>query len=164
MKETLHLQTHTQRDDRIPTMAQEIAPFLEQFARNDDCWYASVRPDGRPHLAPIWFVWVENAVWMMTQGSSVRARNLAASDLACVSAPDTKSPFILEGKSEQASSVPDAVKQAFLEKYKWDLGTENPEYTFLIRFTPVKAMAWGTEGEGSYRWRYADQEWREIGK
>lgn len=145
-------------------MAQEIAPYLEQFSRNADCWYASVRPDGRPHIAPIWFVWVDNSVWMMTQASSVRARNLATGEHASVSAPDTKSPFIMEGKAERIVTPPDAVKQAFLEKYQWNLGQDDPEYAFLIRFTPVKVMAWNTEGGGSFRWRLVDQQWQESGR
>lgn len=145
-------------------MAEEIAPYLDTFSQYADCWYASVRPDGRPHIAPIWFVWVENAVWMMTTPKAVRAHNLATSDRASVAAPDTASPFILEGRSEQVVEPPEAVRQAFLAKYKWQIGIEEPEYVFLIRFSPEKALTWQTSGEGSHRWRYQNNQWHESDK
>jgi hypothetical protein len=145
-------------------MPNDITPYLETFSRNADCWYASVRPDGRPHIAPIWFVWVDNAAWLVTKASAVRAQNLAASDLASIAGPDTKSPFIMEGRSEHVAEVPEAVSDAFFEKYEWKLGTDDPEYTFVIRFAPVKVLAWDTSAEGSLRWRNHGGQWQESDK
>ena len=145
-------------------MPEDIAPYLATFALNADCWYASVRPDGRPHIAPIWFVWVDNAAWMMTTPKTVRARNLTTSDQASIAAPDTKSPLLMEGRSERVSEAPEAVRKAFLDKYEWKLGADDPEYSFLIRFVPNKAIAWTTSGSGMYRWYHHGGQWQESDK
>lgn len=142
-------------------MPEEISPYLSSFSLNADCWYASVRPDGRPHIAPIWFVWVDNAVWMMTTPKTVRARNLTTSENASVASPDTKNPFILEGRSERVVEPPEEVRKAFLEKYEWKLGADDPEYSFLIRFSPQKALAWSTSGSGMFRWQNIGGQWQE---
>ena len=98
---------------------------------------------------------------MMTTPNTVRARNLTAGDLASVASPDTKNPFILEGRSERVAEPPEAVRSAFLEKYEWKLGDDDPEYSFLIRFTPHKALAWSTSGSGMFRWQNIDGHWQE---
>ena len=43
-------------------------------ARN--VWLATVRSDGRPHVAPVWFVYVEDRIWIGTGLTSVRVRNI----------------------------------------------------------------------------------------
>jgi hypothetical protein len=48
----------------------------------------------------------------------------------------------MEGRSERVSEAPEAVRKAFLDKYEWKLGADDPEYSFLIRFVPNKAIAW----------------------
>ena len=53
-----------------------LSALLEKFAQADCCWFSSVRPDGRAHLAPIWHVWHAGSVYVVTRDQSVRARIL----------------------------------------------------------------------------------------
>ncbi|HLE28937.1 MAG TPA: pyridoxamine 5'-phosphate oxidase family protein, partial [Anaerolineales bacterium] len=39
-------------------------------------WVATVRPDGRPHLVPVWFVMDGGRWYICTAPDSVKARNL----------------------------------------------------------------------------------------
>ncbi len=41
-------------------------------------WFATTRPDGRPHAMPAWAVWLDAALYFEGSPMTRRARNLAA--------------------------------------------------------------------------------------
>ena len=45
---------------------------VERLERSHDYWMATLRPDGRPHVMPVWGIWLEAAVWFSS------SRGLAA--------------------------------------------------------------------------------------
>ncbi len=51
----------------------------KRLERARNYWIATARPDGRPHVAPLWGVWVEGGLYFGTGRSSVKGRNLAHS-------------------------------------------------------------------------------------
>src|SRR3954470_14425664 len=53
---------------------------VERLERTHDFWLATVWPDGRPHVMPVWGVWLEDAVWFSSSLGSRKARNLAGDD------------------------------------------------------------------------------------
>ncbi len=42
-----------------------------------DYWVATVHPDGRPHLTPVWGLWVDGAFYFGSGPQTRKARNLA---------------------------------------------------------------------------------------
>ncbi len=138
-------------------MSAEIAPHLERLAAADAIWYASVRPNGRPHLAPIWHVWVDDAVWVCTDTTTVRSKNLATSEAVSVSIADTASPVIIDGIATVADEVPEAVNDAFKSKYDWDI--VDYKNRCLIRIEPEKLMTWIVGSDAATRWRRKDGAW-----
>lgn len=54
---------------------------------------ATVRADGRPHVAPIWFIVDGDDIVFNTGASSVKGRNLAREGRASISIDDSKPPF-----------------------------------------------------------------------
>jgi len=40
-------------------------------------WLATVRPDGRPHVMPVWAVWVSGAFYFTTGATTRKGKNLA---------------------------------------------------------------------------------------
>jgi hypothetical protein len=50
----------------------------ERLERSHSYWICSTRPDGRPHAAPVWGVWMDGAVVFSTDPSSRKAQNLKA--------------------------------------------------------------------------------------
>ncbi len=55
------------------------------------------RPDGRPHAAPAWGVWLAGRVCFSTSPGSVKARNLAAHPRVVVHLESADNVVIIEG-------------------------------------------------------------------
>jgi PPOX class probable F420-dependent enzyme len=65
---------------------------------------ATVRADGRPHVAPVWYAVDEDGSIVFTTGEdTVKGRNLARTGYAAISIDDERPPFsfvVLEGPVE----------------------------------------------------------------
>ncbi|MGZ4148469.1 MAG: pyridoxamine 5'-phosphate oxidase family protein, partial [Actinomycetota bacterium] len=48
-------------------MTEDVAVLRRAFRDVPACRIATVRPDGGPHVAARWFVWLEDAVWVPTR-------------------------------------------------------------------------------------------------
>lgn len=62
-------------------------------------WLATVRPDGQPHLVPLWFAWHEGQIFLCTRPGSIKMRNLAHNPLVALSLESGTSPLICEGRA-----------------------------------------------------------------
>lgn len=63
----------------------------------------TVRPDGRPHVAPVWFLWEGDRALVMTGSTSVKARNVRRSPAVALSVATDQRPFkyvLLEGEAK----------------------------------------------------------------
>jgi PPOX class probable F420-dependent enzyme len=106
-------------------------------------WLASVRPDGRPHLVPIWFVWSGGQIYLCMQAASVKARNIQHSPRVALALESGSDPLVIEGEAAVvARPWPDSVVASFLAKYNWQI-TDDAEYDALIAVRPRKWLAWG---------------------
>jgi PPOX class probable F420-dependent enzyme len=85
----------------------------ERLQNSHDYWLATARPDGRPHLMPVWGVWLDEALWFSTSVWSRKARNLRGSSWCSVSTDDALDPVVLEGTAQVRSGEPD--RRRFLE-------------------------------------------------
>jgi general stress protein 26 len=130
-----------------------LARLVERFAQADACWFSSTRPDGRAHLAPIWHVWHDGRVYVVTQRSAVRARNIAKYPGVSLALPDTSSVLIIEGTAREAPEQEAALNPLFKAKYDWEFSDDN-SYRYIIEVTPTKVIAWETNGTNSGRWRF----------
>ena len=105
-------------------------------------WISSVRADGRPHLAPIWFVWYAGKVYLATEPGSVKARNIRRSPFVSLALEDGVHPVICEGTARLIEKPWDeGMVAAFFKKYEWNLNTEQ-QYHQVIEVTPEKWLAW----------------------
>jgi len=66
-----------------------------------DYWCATVWPDGRPHVMPVWGVWHAGALWFSSGLRSRKARNLAADPRCSLATDDALHPAVLEGRAER---------------------------------------------------------------
>ena len=133
-----------------PTNETVLATLITKFAVADTCWFSSVRPNGRVHLAPIWHVWHEGKAYVCTPSVSVRARNVAKNSSVSLSLPDPYDVFILEGDARPVPDLAHVLQPLFKSKYDWDISTD-VKYDLILEIAPTKVMAWGKHGEG--RWR-----------
>ena len=108
-------------------------------ARN--VWFATVRPDGRPHLVPIWFVIEGDRWYVCTQADSVKARNLKANSAVSLALEDGDHPFVVEGQARTIEKTA-SVAEKFKAKYSWDIMSDD-QYTQLIEVTVSRRLLGG---------------------
>jgi PPOX class probable F420-dependent enzyme len=132
------------------TAAARILRFLE---REPVVWLSTVRPDGGPHLVPIWFSWDGEALLVFSKPHAQKVRNLRQHPsvmLALGNAEDDFDIGMIEGRAELLD-VPTAVAMppAHVTKYAAQLasiGLSADEYAAtyaqVIRIHPVRFLPW----------------------
>lgn len=116
--------------------------IIEKLLQQNNIWLASVRPDGRPHLIPAWFVWHQDRIYICIEPASVKARNIAGNPSVALALEDGSNPVICEGSARAVPAPWSAVvTELFTSKYGWDISTET-QYTSLIEVTPAKWLYW----------------------
>ena len=58
-------------------VAMPWATVGEQLESAEIAWLTTVRPDGRPHVTPLLFIWRDGALYFCTGAEERKARNLA---------------------------------------------------------------------------------------
>lgn len=116
----------------------------ERLATDRNLWFAAVRADGRPHLTPIWFVHVDDRIWLCTMAGSVKVRLVRTNPHVSVALEDGNAPVTGEGTAavRDVAAVPAAVREAFVSKYEWDL-SEDPGYVVI----EIAVTKWLSPGE-----------------
>jgi len=129
----------------------------EFFAAARNYWIATVRPDGRPHAAPVWGIWLDGLFYFSTGKESRKARNLAANPSVAVHVEGPGGEVvILEGVAEEISdaSILRPVWVAYKAKYDWAVES----YPFFV-MRPSVAFSFQEElGETATRWVFAGRE------
>jgi uncharacterized pyridoxamine 5'-phosphate oxidase family protein len=123
-----------------------------RLGRESEIWLATVRRDGRPHLAPLWFVWLDEKVYVCTGAETQKFVNLRGNQNVTLALPDAMNVLIIEGEAHVAQrSEIDRLADYFFNKYEWDFRYDDTAKWQLIEITPLKVLAWGDgyEGEGS---------------
>ena len=140
------------------------ARALARLRTANNYWIATTRPDGRPHSAPVWGVWLDDGLWFGTMGQKVR--NLAALPYAVVHLDSADDVIMVQGTVEV---VRDATRlgraaEAFRAKYvdgetgePFDVYPALGEEPVLYHVIPETGWAWL---EGAYvshntRWTFS---------
>lgn len=131
----------------------EMDAFLAQPAL---ARIATVRPDGRPHVVPIWFWWDGTSIYMETPPTFVKARNLKQNPNCAISIDITEGGLrfkavILEGQVElieDRTFVLDMVTRIYT-KYLGVEGAQSPtpqrminSEHVIIKMTPARILTW----------------------
>ena len=127
----------------------------DRLENSRNYWVASTRADGRPHLMPVWAVWLEGGLYFSTARTSRKARNLFANPACAISTEHGNEAVILEGAivhEEDHTSLRPAW-EAYKAKYDWNLEGES---MFLLR--PKLAFAFIETADqfstAATRWRF----------
>lgn len=127
-------------------------------------WLATTRPDGLPHAAPVWGVWVDGAFWFGTMGQ--KSRNLAATPHAVLHLDSADDVVMVAGPVDcvPLAEMPEAVARAYGDKYvidgeRYDLIASLAtlgESASMYRLRPRDGWAWleGAFEHANARWRY----------
>jgi F420H(2)-dependent biliverdin reductase len=114
----------------------------ERLEHEANIWLATTRPDGRPHLVPIWFIWHQEEIYILTTLLTIKAKNLLANPRASVALENGNQPMIAEctARRLEAPYSPELAR-AFWTKYEWDI-TQDGEYNAMFALTPQKWLTW----------------------
>ena len=88
---------------------QEALDFIMQGTRTGKL--ASVRPDGRPHVVPIWFVVEGDELIFNTWHKSVKAKNLQNEPRVAISVDEETPPYafvLIEGTATLDEGTPES--------------------------------------------------------
>ena len=130
--------------------ASRIHRFLET---EPVVWVSTVRPDGAPHLVPIWFWWDGEAMLVFSKPDAQKVRNLRANPSVMLALGDAEADFdvgLLEGRAELLDRpTSDVLPAGHLAKYAAQLRAigVTPEayaeaYSQVIRIVPADFLAW----------------------
>jgi len=86
----------------------EWRAFLQTGARTAKC--ATVRANGRPHIAPVWFLLKEGDIWFTTWHESVKAKCLQRDPRLALCVEDDRPPFSYVSVDGRAEFVDDAAQ------------------------------------------------------
>jgi PPOX class probable F420-dependent enzyme len=106
---------------------------VERLAASHNYWLATARPDGRPHVTPVWAVWFDDALFFSCAPASRKARNLAREPRCTLTTERADEAVIVEGVAEPADR--EAVRRmvpVYDAKYSWRMDPEAEGY-FRVR-------------------------------
>jgi nitroimidazol reductase NimA-like FMN-containing flavoprotein (pyridoxamine 5'-phosphate oxidase superfamily) len=140
-----------------PLLSWEYVEERLRTARN--YWLATVYPDGRPHVTPVWGAWVDGMLYVSGFPQARWARNLAANPAVAAHLESGDEVVIVEGAAE------DVVTDAELGERiiaAWDAKygrlAPKPASDGICRIRPRTVRAW-TDTESfadAARWTWAD--------
>jgi PPOX class probable F420-dependent enzyme len=129
---------------------EEVSAFLSFGTRTGKL--ATVREDGRPHVAPIWFVLDGEDLIFNTWHESVKAKNMRRDSRASICVDEEVAPYafvIIEGQVELTDAAEDRLEWAtkIARRYMGEelaqvYGERNSvEGEILVRLKPSKIIA-----------------------
>ncbi len=88
-----------------------------------------VRPDGSPHVTPVWFVFIDGVWWVATARRNMKVANVENQDQVSLALPDPERPAVAQGRARiHRSNFPSEVLRAFAVKYDgWDISSHEPD-------------------------------------
>jgi PPOX class probable F420-dependent enzyme len=97
------------------TNTEKISPECRAFLLEGThtAKLASVRADGRPHIAPVWFVLDGDTFVLTTEGSTVKGKNMRRDPRVTICVDDERPPFsfaIIDGIAELIENSSDLLE------------------------------------------------------
>ena len=127
----------------------------KRLVESHNYFIATVRPDRRPHVMPVWCIWLDNACYFSTGADSRKAINLASNPNCVICNEDAAEAVIVEGTARKlpTDEIPAAAFDVYLTKYGWDL---DPVRGPVFKLTPgvVFAMPEKQFPAGATRWTF----------
>lgn len=121
--------------------------LLARLERERSVWMCTLRPDGSPHVTPVWFVYAEATWWVASAERNRKIRNLMQDPRVSLALEDGRAPAVAEGRARlHRSNFRTEITAAFAEKYQgWDITA--PEAGAIPRvLIEIPVTRWLLEG------------------
>jgi len=139
-----------------PLLSWEYVEERLRAARN--YWLATVYPDGRPHVTPVWGVWVDGMLFVSGFPKARWARNLAANPAVAAHLESGDEVVIVEGVADDVVTDADlGARIVAAWNVKYGRLAPEPATDGICRIRPRTVRAW-TDIEGfadATRWTWA---------
>ncbi len=124
-----------------------------------DVWVATASAAGAPYLVPVSLAWVDERVVIAVDGTSLTARNLAASGVARLALGPTRDVVMIDAVLDKMLDVAadDGLGAAYVAQADWD-PRGSAGYMFLV-LRPVRVQAWREVNELPDRELMRDGRW-----
>jgi Pyridoxamine 5'-phosphate oxidase len=147
----------TQRAQRRGrAIAMTTAEVDEFLAAERTCRVATAGQEGRPHVAPLWFVWDDGSLWLSSVVRSQRWTDLMRDPRVAVVIDAGVAYTELRGVELSGEVVPvgdiprtatpdqvlDQVEQLFADKYTGGVKVQADGRHAWLRLTPEKLVSW----------------------
>ena len=141
-------------------MFRKDKPFLswtwatDRLSKAHNYFLSTVRADGRPHVMPVWGIWLDNMFYFSTGRHSRKSENLSQNPSCTICPEDAWTAVVLEGTAEEVrrGSQRRRFLVAYKKKYDWDMSdTKDPIYQVKPRV--IIGIAENAERNPT-RWRF----------
>ena len=133
------------------------AEIDSQLAKPHVAHLVSIRADGRPHVAPVWYAREGGRVWVMTGSGTAKARNIAKNPAVSLSIAAPGRPYwyiVLEGEATLTTHNLEAIVPNICTRYDGPIrGAEfarellSDEDMVLIDFRIDRVVSWHDDEE-----------------
>jgi general stress protein 26 len=128
---------------------------LTRLTKSQNYLLVTVRPDGRPHVMPVWGVWLADRFYFGTAKDSVKGRNIAKNPKCVLCPGDSDEVVIVEGTVSLLKDKMEIKKMAaaYKRKYKFDLlSMDSPIY--VVRPKVAFGQIEKTYTKTATRWKF----------
>ena len=142
-----------------------------KIAGNQTAFLATIRPDGRPHLAGVGAIWAEERVWVVSGPRTRKSRNLAGRPTCSISMSYDGLDLVIEGTAERVTdhATLERIAKRYAESgwparvedgaftYDYSAPSAGPPPWFVYAITPTTVYGvLALEPGGATRWRFDD--------
>jgi hypothetical protein len=128
-----------------PSVTLDWSAVRQRLEQAEQYWFATTRPDGRPHVVPLDGIWLDDRWYFGGDPRAVHQRNLDHNRQSAVHLPDPMAALIVEGTAEFVTLPPDLARRlAAASRAKYPAYGVTPEsYAGGVwRLRPSVALAW----------------------
>jgi len=152
----------------IPDTLEGALPWAwaeERLAAAETYWVATTRPDGRPHLMPVWAAWHAGRLWFEGGAATRRARNLAENPAVSVGIElPGDGAVVVEGTCARLAGPPDGLAEQLVDAFE---KYAHPPRGYVVdpanwsrpdggiwAVTPRIVFGWSSFPADATRWRF----------
>lgn len=132
-------------------------PIDERLRREPTLWLSTTRPDGRPHVVPVWFSWDGSTFDLFSKPQAQKVRNIREHPDVMLAIGQPNETFDVELVEGRASVLPDpteaVISDPMFDKYAGlmaraalDRQTFVTTYCQPVRITPTRFLGYGGKG------------------